>query len=133
MEKASKKIITEEKPQIYKLFSGVLIAYAITCAVFIGYALLLTYTSLSEKNIVLVVTVTTVVSALVAGFDSGRGAKDKGWLWGIFAGFVYAIILLAIGAWVSKGFSFDVRSITMLILSVAGGGLGGVLGINFKK
>lgn len=128
-----KIVITEEKSQIFKLFSGVLIAYAITCIIFIGYAILLTYTSMTEQGITLVVTITTVISALVAGFDSAKGAKEKGWFWGITAGLIYALILVAIGAWIGEGFAFDVRSVSLIILSIAGGGLGGVIGINLKK
>lgn len=123
----------EERSQIFKLFSGIMVAYAITCVIFIGYAILLTYTSITEKNISLVVTITTIISALVAGFDSARGAKEKGWFWGVIAGICYAVILIAIGTWFSEGFSFDARSVTLLILAIASGGLGGVLGINVKK
>ena len=133
MEHSKKVVVTEEKSRFFNLFSGVMIAYAITCVIFIGYALLLTYTSITEKDIGLVVTITTIISALVAGFDAAKGAKEKGWFWGIIAGLLYAIILLAIGAWVSKGFLFDARSVSLLILSLAGGGLGGVLGINLKS
>ena len=133
MEQSKKIVVTEEKSRLFNLFSGVMIAYAITCIVFIGYAMLLTYTSITEKDIGLVVTITTIVSALVAGFDAAKGAKEKGWFWGIVAGLLYAVILLAIGTWVSKGFLFDARSLSLLILSLAGGGLGGVLGINLKS
>jgi len=123
----------ELRKQIGSVISGVLIAYAITCIVFIGYAILLTYSNVSENNISLIVTITSIVSVIVAGFDSAKGAAGRGWLWGMIAGLVYAVILLAIMTWVQRGFNMDSRATTLLILSVAGGGLGGVIGINFKK
>lgn len=123
----------EFKLQAKSLFTGVVIGYAITCLVFISYALLLTYTAITEENISLVVTLTTIVSVLVAGFDAARGASSKGWLWGIVAGFSYAVILVGIMSWIQQSLILDSRAITLLILSLAGGGLGGVIGINLKK
>ena len=125
--------IMELKLQAKSLFTGVVIGYAITCLVFISYALLLTYTNITEENISLVVTLTSIVSVLVAGFDAARGATSKGWLWGIVAGFMYAVILVVLMSWIQQSLILDSRAITLLILSLAGGGLGGVIGINLKK
>ena len=132
--KPAKTVVTEEKkPQIIRLLSGVMIAYAITCIAFIGYAILLTYSSVTEQNISLVVTVVSIISVIVAGFDAAKGAENRGWMWGIGAGILYAVILLMIGAWVNRGFLSDTRSLTLMIICIAGGGFGGVLGINLKK
>ncbi|MDR2938971.1 MAG: TIGR04086 family membrane protein [Clostridiales bacterium] len=81
----------------------------------------------------LVITITCIISVVIAGYDAARGAKNKGWLWGILAGLLYAVILVAIGFFIDEDFTFDTSSITLLILAVAGGGLGGVIGINIKK
>lgn len=125
-------VTDEKKSQIKKMVMGILIGYAITCIVFLGYAMLITYTALSEKNLPIVVAVTTLLSVIVAGFDAARGAEHKGWLWGMGAGLIYAVVLAAALAVVSQGFSFDGRTATVAVLSVAGGGLGGVLGINIR-
>ncbi len=131
---SKKTVVTENKTsQVSALVSGIAAAYAITCIVFIGYSLLITYSSFSDSSMPMVVTLTSLASVIVAGFDAAKGAESKGWLWGIIAGVIYAVILAAIGFWVNKGFTFDSRTITLLVLSVAGGGLGGVIGINLKK
>ena len=119
--------------QIKMLAIGVLMGYAITCIIFLGYSLLITYTSMSERNLPVVVALTTIISVMVAGFDAAKGAAHKGWLWGMGAGFVYVLILAIIMMTVVNGFAVDGRTITVLVLSIAGGGLGGVLGINVKK
>lgn len=119
--------------QVKTLIMGILVGYAITCVVFLGYSMLITYTSMSEKNIPVVVAVTTLLSVLVAGFDAARGAERKGWLWGMAAGLVYILVLAVIMMAAVKGFTVDSRTITIFVLSIAGGGLGGVLGINLKK
>jgi len=114
------------------LAGGTLVAFAITCTVLIGYAMLITYSTFTGENLPLVVTLTCLASVIVAGFDAAKGAQSKGWLWGIIAGSVYAVILTAIGVWVNRGFVMDTRTATLIILSLAGGGLGGVLGINLR-
>lgn len=115
------------------LISGTLVAFAITCTVLIAYAMLITYSTFTGENLPLVVTLTCLASVIIAGFDAAKGANSRGWLWGIIAGAIYAIILTSIGVWINRGFVLDARSATLIILSIAGGGLGGVLGINLKR
>ncbi len=107
--------------------------YAVTCVVFIGYAVLITYTSVTGEALPMVVTGTSLLSVMLAGFDAAKGAENRGWLWGILAGFIYAVILAVIGLWVNRGFQLDTRTATLFVLSTAGGGLGGVSGINFRR
>ncbi len=121
-----------ELRQLKMLVMGVLVGYAITVIIFLGYSMLITYTEMSEKNLPVVVAVTTLLSVIVAGFDAARGAEHKGWLWGMGAGLVYVLVMALIMTVVLRGFTMDSRTLTVAILSIAGGGLGGVLGINMK-
>lgn len=123
----------EERSQIYNLIGGVAIGYAITCIIFILYALLLTYTSVTERNLQIIVILTTIISVVIAGFDASRGAKEKGWLWGLAAGALYAVILVFISAIVTKNPSFGLGSFMIIIIALCGGTVGGMLGINSKK
>ncbi len=130
----SKNIVTEEKDSPFSaLINGVMIAYAITCLVFITYAMLITYSSFTGENVSTVVTVTGIISVIVAGYDAAKGAKSHGWLWGMVAGLLYAVILAIIGVMLNKGFVFDGRTFMIILISIAGGGLGGVVGINLKR
>jgi len=112
------------------VLTGTVMAYAITCIVFIGYAVLITYTVVSEAQLPFVVILTTLVSVAVSGFDSARGADSRGWLWGIAAGLIYAVILFAVGAWIFKGFMFNLQLLALLAVSLGGGAIGGAIGIN---
>lgn len=131
--KTGKIPVVEERSPILYLAKGIAMACAITLVVFIVYALLLTHTSLSEEGIPLVVIITSIVSVLVAGFDAARGAKSKGWIWGMGAGVLYAVILLIISTVVAKEFVMDQGKITLMICAIGAGGLGGMIGINVKK
>jgi len=127
-------LVTEEnKSQIKQLIWGVLMGYAITCIVFLAYAMLITYTQMSERNLPTVVAITTVLSVLVAGFDAAKGAPSRGWMWGMIAGAIYVAVLAIIMVVILPGFFVDGRTVTVIVLSVAGGGLGGILGINIRK
>jgi len=126
--------LTEEnKSQIKQLVIGVLIGYAITSIIFLAYAMLITYTQMSERNLPTVIAITTLLSVMIAGFDAAKGAPSRGWMWGMIAGLIYAAILAIIMVVMIPGFFADGRTITIVALSIAGGGLGGILGINIRK
>ena len=121
------------RAQVLGLVTGVVIAYAITAVIFIGTAIGITYTNLQETTVPIIVMITCVISVMVAGFDASRRADNKGWVWGMAAGFLYAIVLICIIVWVSGGFVMDGRKVMLTLLSLIGGGIGGVIGINFRK
>ncbi|MCL2576897.1 MAG: TIGR04086 family membrane protein [Defluviitaleaceae bacterium] len=121
------------KMQLKHLVIGVLMAYAITSIVFLGYAMLITYTTVSERSLPTVVAITTVLSVMVAGFDAARGSETRGWLWGMVAGLVYVLIMAIVMIVMLPTFSVDGRTVMVCALGIAGGGLGGILGINTKR
>jgi len=95
--------------------------------------MLITYTQMSERNLPTVIAITTLLSVMVAGFDAAKGAPSRGWMWGILAGVAYVAILAIIMGVMIPGFFVDGRTVTVVVLAVAGGGLGGILGINIRK
>lgn len=142
MEKALKTRKTKKNPKasseemrspLTGILSGVAIAYAITCIAFILYALLLTYTEITERNLQLVVILTTVISVAVAGFDAARAAKERGWFWGLIAGLVYALVLIVISIIITKSTALGMGAIMIVAISLVGGAIGGMFGINSKK
>ena len=112
---------------------GVLIAYAITGIALLAYSMLITYTNMGEDNLPIVVTVTTLLAVLVAGFDAAKGAPQRGWLWGMGAGLMYVVIMAIIMIIALPIYTVDGRTLLTIILGIAGGGLGGMLGINLKR
>ncbi len=131
--KSDFKMVKADKGIIAGLLSGLLIAYAITCIFFIGCALGLTYTSLPETAVPVIMMAAVAVSVLVAGYDAAKSAPKNGWLWGMASGLIYAVILICIETFVSDGFMADVKTFISIALSLGGGCLGGVIGINFKR
>jgi len=126
-------MVQSHSKQIKALVIGVLVAYAITCIVFLAYSMLITYADMTERNLPMVVAVTTLLSVMVAGFDAAKGAENRGWLWGMAAGLVYILILTVLMMGVLQRFAVDTRTITTFVLAIAGGGMGGILGINLRR
>ena len=112
---------------------GMAVAYAITCIFFIAYGLILTYTNASEQSLPMIALICTAISSAIAGYDWARCRKKKGLLTGLMAGAVYALILFVVTALASDAFSMGMSKIMTLIVALAGGGIGGIMGVNGKK
>ena len=131
--KMKKNDSAERQSRSVGMLKGMAAAYAITCIVFIAFGILLTYTNISEDKVPLTALICTAVASAVAGFDWAKYAKSRGILWGVLAGVVYAVILFILEMLAGSGFALDTAKLTMLLVAMAGGGIGGILGINMKK
>ena len=118
---------------ILSLTKGTVFSYLLTVIVFIVYGILLAYTEVTEKNIQMVVMITTVVSVLIGGFIASKGVNSKGLLFGMLVGLVYAIIMIMISFCVLPVMKITSKMIMIIILSISAGGIGGIIGINTRK
>lgn len=118
---------------VVALTKGSILAYLITAIVFIIYGILLTYTDVTEKNTQIIVMITTAVSVLIGGFVASKGVQNKGLFYGMLVGVVYAIIMIMIGFCFMPNIKITSKMVTLFILSICGGGIGGIIGINTKK
>ena len=118
---------------VLALIKGILVSYILTLIVFFVFALLITYTEVSEKHLYTVIRVTTAVVCILCGLITAGSAKKGGLLWGIFAGIIYVVIMCVIGFVLIPQYSITSKFSVSLIVAVAGGGLGGVIGINLNR
>ena len=130
--KPQKKKEMAQKKRIPCLIRGLAVAFAITCIIFIGYGILLTYTDLSEETLPLVSMVCTAISAAAAGYDWAVCMKQKGIFWGMAAGAVYTALLYLITSISSGSFTLALSALMTLAVALAGGASGGILGVNRK-
>lgn len=131
--KSPKRNPVSERPMLVCMVKSQAIAYALTCIVFIVYAMLLTYANVSENQIPLVAMVCTAVCCAVAGFDCAKSAKSRGLFWGMGAGAVYVILLFLISIVSMDQFVISPAKFTSVLVGICGGGVGGILGINGAK
>lgn len=124
---------TKSNSAIISLTKGAIFAYLLTAVVFVVYGLLLTYTETTEKNIQIVVMMTTVISVLIGGIITSKGVDSKGLFFGMLVGVVYALIMIMVGLCILPVMKITSKMIMIIVLSISAGGIGGIIGINTKK
>lgn len=127
------KIAVNETLCPISVLKGIMAAYIITIPAFMLFALILSNTDFPQKLISPSVVITTIISVLTAGSVSTKGLKNKGWLNGSIVGLIYMLILYIFSSLVFKNFTIDKYVITMTIIGILTGAIGGIVGINIKK
>lgn len=110
---------------------AVLAAYALTAVIFVVYAGLLTYTGVSEKHMQTVITCGVGAAVVLGGFLSAKAVKKRGIVWGVLTGLLYGAVMIVAASCVNPDFGVGLRTGIVLAVALCGGGLGGVLGVNF--
>ena len=132
MKKENGKKDRQQNRALLPLFRGMAVAFAVTCIIFIGFGILLTYTDVSEERLPLVSLLCTAVSAAIAGYDWATCMGRKGILWGMAAGLVYTLVLYLVIGLATDHFLPELSGVMTLIVAAAAGSIGGILGVNRK-
>lgn len=127
------KSTEKESLKISSLFKGLLTSVIITVLAFLLLSLILANTDFPQRLITPAVVVTTIISVLTAGSVSTKGIRNKGWLNGSIVGLIYMIILYLISSLIYNNFTIDKYVITMTVIGILAGAIGGILGINTGK
>ena len=130
--KKEKKERSGGRGNLLCMVKGLAVAFAITCIIFIGFGILLTYTELSENSLPTVSLVCTALSARAAGFDWAACMQKRGLLWGMAAGGAYVVLLYVIVGLAADRFSLELSLVMTFAVALAGGAVGGILGVNRK-
>ena len=110
------------------LFAAVFVMFIISGLLLLLLALLLYKLELTEQAVRIGIVVIYVISGLVGGFLMGKLMREQKYLWGLSAGAVYFVVLIAVSAIVGGGFEVDLtRAATTLILCAASGMAGGMV------
>lgn len=132
MKKENGKRERQKNRSLFPLFRGMAVAFAVTCIIFIGFGILLTYTDVSEESLPLVSLLCTAVSAAIAGYDWAACMGRKRILWGMAAGLVYTLVLYLVISLATDHFLPELSGVMTLIVAAAAGSIGGILGVNRK-
>jgi putative membrane protein (TIGR04086 family) len=127
------KNIINEHSNIVNITKGIMISYIITIPVFAVFAYFLTLVDFAEDYMPAVVIITTLVSIIFAGWSAASNIRDRGWLNGGIIGFVYMLVLFLLSNIVFRDFVINRHVITMFIIGIITGSIGGIFGINLKK
>lgn len=114
------------------VLKGLGYSYIITLAILLIYNLLLTFTSVSGQSIAMATAFITTISSAFGGFYAAKKIKEKGLLYGLLVGLLYIICLILVVFLAKDTFNFEIGVLYKVILTSLSGGIGGVLGVNFK-
>jgi putative membrane protein (TIGR04086 family) len=121
-----------EGVNIITITKGIILSYIVTIPLFLIFAFILSHTNFPEKYVTTVVIIVTIISILIASSTVTKNAKNKGWLNGTIVGFTYMLALYVISSLVLDNFQINRYIITMTVIGVLTGAIGGIIGINIK-
>lgn len=108
---------------------SLLVSYVITGIILCLLAFFMYQTEAGIKIANIGVTMTYVISSVLAGIIIGKKMGKRKFLWGMLAGFLYFLILMGISMLIHENaVIISGEKITALLLCTAGGTLGGMLG-----
>lgn len=119
--------------KLISLLRGLLASYIITIPAFMVFALILANLDFPQKLLTPAVVIITVISVLTAGAVSTKGVRNRGWLNGSIVGFIYMLVLYLFSSILCKNFTVDRYVITMTIIGVLAGAIGGIMSVNSPK
>ncbi len=118
------------KKTILRIIKGSAFAIILSLILLTIFAILLTYTTLSETTIMPVVLIITGISILIGSTISTRKIQKNGLFYGAAVGLIYIIILYLASSISMTGFSLSANSLIMLAVGTVTGMIGGIIGVN---
>ena len=115
---------------ILKILKGIMVSFIITLISIFIFAILLTYTNISEKVIPLVIIGITSISILIGTMMEVRKITKNGMVNGGIIGGIYVVILYLISSILSTGFTLNMYTTLMITIGILSGIIGGIIGIN---
>lgn len=126
------KVNENSSNSLLRILKGSILSIVTTLLILLIYAIILTYTSITEMTMPTVIIITTALSILIGSQITTSKIKKNGILNGMLVGTIYIMFLYIISSTITKNFSLNNYSIIMIIVSIVTGGLGGIIGVNKK-
>ena len=125
--------IFENNKPIISIIKGTAISFLTTIIALTIFAVLLTYTELSENTIRPVIITVTGISILIGSSIGTRKIRKNGLMTGGAIGVLYIVSIYLISSVMNSNFALSWISIIMIAVGVIGGVLGGIIGVNTKN
>lgn len=115
---------------IMNLAKGIGISLIVTVVLLIIFSVILAYTNISETVISPVIMVITAISILIGSSIVNIKIKKNGLINGGIIGGSYILTIYLISSLLNWKFTLNLQSIIMIVLAIAFGILGGIIGVN---
>ena len=115
------------------IFKGIIFSIIATMILVVIIALISYFADISDGIISISLFIASVLSVFTGSILMTRTTQENGLAHGALIGIGYFILVVIASIVVKREFDFNGNLITMLVADVAGGMLGGILGINSKN
>lgn len=134
LKKYTKKSPAEEKGiNIYGIFLKSLgICFLVSFVMIVLYALILSFTSVSDSSMNITIQIIMIVSITVSSIFGGKKISRKGWLFGLVLGIIFTILLVPLSMGFGQSFSLDKFFLAKMLMGSAVGLIGGIIGVNLN-
>ena len=123
---------SKEEKNIIRLIKGSISSIIISVIFLFVYAIVLTYTTVPESTMPLVITVIIGVSILIGSSISSMKIKKNGFINGGVVGLIYMLFLCISSSMALSGFSINLNTLILIISGIVVGMIGGIIGVNIK-
>ena len=124
------KMQTNESNFFINIIKGVGISLIASLILLIIFSLVLTYTNIQENTINPVIMIITALSILIGSSIGNKRIKKNGLINGGIVGLIYIVIIYLVSSILNWKFSLNVQSLIMILIAIAFGILGGIIGVN---
>ena len=115
---------------IKQIIIGVGIALLASFILLLLYASMLSFTDIPESTIPPVVITITGISILIGSIIGSRKLSKNGIMNGALVGGIYMIMIYLISSLLNGNFSVNLQAIIMILVAIACGVIGGIIGVN---
>ncbi len=112
------------------LLKGILLSMAVSIVALVILSVFVFFMDISDNTVSVLVFAITAVSVLAGAFVLAKNIECGGLVNGLALAVGYFLVLLVVSLAIEGGVSFSVQNIIRLLIALAAGMLGGVLGIN---
>ncbi|WP_026475753.1 TIGR04086 family membrane protein [Alkaliphilus transvaalensis] len=133
MKGAKKKVVKNSGPfNIWTYGRGLVRGYVLALMLFLLSGIIITYSSIGEGSIPLVSSVISILGVAYAAIYVVANIGAKGWLHGAVIGLVFMLLLVILSKMFVTDYVVDKYVSYKLLISIATGSIGGMIGINIK-
>ena len=123
----------ELNKNIIRVIKGSVFAILISLILLFIYAIVLSYTDISETTMTPVIITVCAISILIGSSISSFKIKKQGMLNGALVGVIYVLFIYILSSIIVSGFMLNSKSIIMMILGIIAGMIGGIIGVNLHR
>lgn len=133
MNRGKKNVVKNSGPfHLWTYGRGLVRGYVLSLLLFLIFGIIITYTKVGEGLIPLVTTLVMILGVVYGSIYTVAHIGTKGWLHGAFVGLIYIFLLVILSKMFLTGYTLDRFVGYRMLISVAAGSIGGMIGINIK-